>query len=131
MFIEDGRGKTSVISLIRYTRMEEAGGRGGEGGKGHLFIDHLGVLDDLRRCPGESAPLWRNVGDIRVVLLLGQAEICHLADGTLVPIAQQQVGALQIEVDYLFLVEILHPLHPSPIIRIYQKTMVGSLSSSS
>lgn len=90
-----------------------AGGAGGPGGP-HFLRHRLRSLDDLWRNPGQRATLAGHPRHVSLPLLLGETEVRNLADGAALPVAQQQVGALQIEVHYPLRVQVLHSLNPRP-----------------
>jgi len=80
----------------------------------HLLCDCMRGLDDLRCNPGESPSLRRDIADICIPLLLGQAKVCNLADCTPVFVPQQQVGTLQVKVHNPLGVQVLHSLQVTP-----------------
>ena len=82
-----------------------------EASAAYLFGDCMRRLDDFRCNPRQGAALGGHIADICIPLLLRQAEISNLADCSPVLVAQQQVGTLQVEMDYALAVQILHALH--------------------
>lgn len=76
----------------------------------HLLSDCMRCLDDLWGDPRQGAALAGDIADIGVPLLLGQPKVGHLADRSPIPVAQQQIGALQVKVHDALLMQILHSL---------------------
>ena len=75
-----------------------------------LFGDCMWALDYLWCDPWQGPPLRGDVADVRLPLLLGEAKVGDLADGPPIPPSQQQICALEVKMDNVLLVEVVHAL---------------------